>query len=66
VETHSPDDFAVLKMGDIIEPVDGNIIEDTTEISQNLRKKSLNESLSMTMNRYGRSFEVPIQLQARP
>ena len=41
-------------------------IDDTTEISLNVRKKTLKDKLTMTINRYGRRFEVPIQLQARP
>src|SRR6476661_6847228 len=66
VESHSPADDAGLRKGDIIEAVDGKRIDDTTEISLNVRKKTVNDSLSMTINRYGRRFEVPIQLQARP
>ena len=63
---HSPADDAGLRKGDIIEAVDGKRIDDTTEISLNVRKKTVNDSLTMTINRYGRRFEVPIQLQARP
>jgi len=66
VESHSPADDAGLRKGDIIEAVDGKRIDDTTEISLNVRKKTLKDRLTMTINRYGRRFEVPIQLQARP
>ncbi len=66
VESHSPADDAGLRKGDIIEAVDGKRIDDTTEISLNVRKKTVNDSLTMTINRYGRRFEVPIQLQPRP
>jgi S1-C subfamily serine protease len=66
VESHSPADDAGLRKGDIIEAVDGKRIDDTTEISLNVRKKTVNDSLTMTINRYGRRFEVPIQLQALP
>ena len=66
VESHSPADDAGLRKGDIIEAVDGKRIDDTTEISLNVRKKTINDSLNVTINRYGRRFEVPIQLQARP
>lgn len=66
VESHSPADDAGLRKGDIIEAVDGRRIDDTTEISLNVRKKTVNDSVAMTINRYGRRFEVPIQLQARP
>jgi S1-C subfamily serine protease len=66
VESQSPADDAGLRKGDIIEPVDGKRIDDNTEISLNVRKKTVNDSLTLTINRYGRRFEVPIQLQARP
>src|SRR6266536_1267568 len=66
VESHSPADDAGLRKGDIIEAVDSKRIDDTTEISINVRKKTLSDKLTMTINRYGRRFEVPIQLQARP
>ena len=66
VESHSPADDAGLRKGDIIEAVDGKRIDESTEISLNVKKKSVNESLTMTINRYGKRFEVPIQLQARP
>jgi len=52
--------------GDIIEAVDGKRVDDNTEISLNVRKKTINDSLTMTINIYGRRSEVPIQLQARP
>jgi serine protease Do len=66
VESHSPADEAGLRKGDIIETVDGKRVDETTEISLNVRKKAINDSLTVTINRYGRRFEVPIQLQARP
>ena len=66
VESHSPADDAGLRKGDIIEVVDGRTIDDSTEISLNVRKKTVTDSLTMTINRYGRRFEVPIQLQPRP
>ena len=66
VESHSPADDAGLRKGDIIEAVDGKRIDESTEISLNVRKKTINDSLAMTINRYGRRYEVPIQLQARP
>ena len=66
VEPHSPADDAGLRKGDIIEAVDGKRIDDTTQISLNVRKKNITYKLTMSVNRYGRRFEVPIQLQARP
>ena len=66
VEPYSPADDAGLRKGDIIEEVDGNRIDDTVEISLKIRKKNINDKLTIAINRYGRRFEVPIQLQARP
>jgi len=66
VEANSPADDAGLRKGDIIEAVDNKRIDDTTEISINVRKKTLRDKLTMTINRYGKRYEVPIQLQARP
>ena len=65
VEPYSPADDAGLRKGDIIEAVDGKRIDNTTEISLNVRKKNINDKLTVSINRYGRRFEVPIQLQAR-
>ena len=66
VEPHSPADYAGLRKGDIIEAIDGSRIDDTVEISLNLRKKNVSDKLTMSVNRFGRRFEVPIQLQNRP
>ena len=66
VESHSPADYAGLRKGDIIEAVDGKRIDYTVEISLNLRKKNISDKLLMSVNRYGRRFEVPIQLQNKP
>src|ERR671923_1477609 len=65
VEPYSPADDAGLRKGDIIEAVDGKRIDNTTEISLNVRKKNINDKLMVSINRYGRRFEVPVQLQAR-
>jgi S1-C subfamily serine protease len=66
VEPNSPADDAGLRKGDIIEEVDGKRIDDTQEISLKVRKKNINDKLMLTINRYGRHFELPIQLKARP
>lgn len=66
VESGSPADDAGLRKGDIIEVVDGKRTDDTTEISLNVRKKAIKDKVTMTINRYGRRFEVPIQLRAQP
>jgi serine protease Do len=66
IEPHSPADYAGLRKGDIIEAIDGKKIDDTVEISLNLRKKKITDRIIMSVNRYGRRLEVPIQLQNRP
>ena len=66
VESHSPADYAGLRKGDIIEAVDGRRIEDTSDISLSVRKKSINDKLVITINRYGSRFEVDIRLRAQP
>ena len=66
VERNSPADDAGLRKGDIIEAVDGRRIEDTSDISLSVRKKSINDKLVITINRYGSRFEVDIRLRAQP
>jgi S1-C subfamily serine protease len=66
VEPHGPADYAGLRKGDIIEAVDGKRIDDTVEISLNLRKKNITDRIIMGVNRYGRHFEVLVQPQNRP
>jgi S1-C subfamily serine protease len=66
VEPHSPADYAGLRKGDIIEAVDRKRIDDTVEISLNLRKKNITDRIIMSVNRYGQRFEVSIQPQNRP
>lgn len=66
VEPYSPADNAGLRKGDIIEAIDGKRIDDPSQISSNIRKKSVNDSIGITVNRYGRSFEVQIKLDAHP
>jgi serine protease Do len=66
VEPYSPADDAGLRKGDIIEEIDGNRINDPSQLSSQVRKKHISDQVSMIINRYGRRFEVPLQLQARP
>jgi S1-C subfamily serine protease len=66
VERNSPADDAGLRKGDIIEAVDGRRIEDTSDISLSVRKKSINDKLVITINRYGSRFEVDVRLRAQP
>jgi S1-C subfamily serine protease len=66
VELYSPADNAGLRKGDIIESIDGKRINDPSQISSNIRKKSVNDSIGITVNRYGKIFEVLVKLDAHP
>ena len=66
VESQSPADYADLRKGDIVEAIDGRKITDPSQMSSNIRKRSINEKIIMTNNRYGRRFDCQIQLLARP
>lgn len=66
VESQSPADYADLRKGDIVEAIDGKKITDPSQMSSNIRKRSINEKIIMTINRYGRQFDCQIQLLARP
>jgi serine protease Do len=67
VEPYSPADNAGLRRGDIIEEIDGNKIESPSQISSYIRKKkTVNDRVTVIVNRYGRVFEVPFQMEARP
>ncbi|HEX2013949.1 MAG TPA: trypsin-like peptidase domain-containing protein [Nitrososphaera sp.] len=66
VEPYSPADDAGLRKGDIIEEIDGSRVEDPSQIASHVRGKRLNERLTLTVNRYGRQLQVPVQLDVRP
>ena len=66
VEPYSPADDAGLRKGDIVEEIDGNRINDPAQIASHVHKKPANEQLTLTVNRYGRQFQVPIPVDERP
>jgi PDZ domain-containing secreted protein len=54
-----------LRRGDIIEEIDGNKIESPSQISSYIRKKKMvNDRVTVIVNRYGRVYEVPFQMEA--
>src|ERR671923_1225607 len=50
VEPYSPADNVGLRKGDIIEAIDGKRIDDPSQISSNIRKKSVNDGIRITVN----------------
>lgn len=67
VEPYSPAENAGLRRGDIIEEIDGNKIESPSQISSYIRKKKVaTDRVTVTVNRYGRVYEIPFQMEARP
>jgi len=67
VEPFSPADNAGLRRGDIIEEIDGNKIQSPSQISSYItKKKTINDGVTIIVNRYGRVFEVPFQMEAHP
>ncbi len=66
VEPYSPADDAGLRRGDVIEQVDRERIEDPSQIASAVRKKKANDTVNITVNRYGRQFQVGVQVDERP
>jgi len=66
VEQDSPADYAGIRGGDIIEEVDNGKIYGPSELSAHITRKKKNDQLNVTINRYGRVFDVPIHVQAHP
>ena len=66
VEPYSPADDAGLRKGDIIEGIDGDRVEDPSQIASHVRKKQVDDRLTLTVNRYGRQLQIPVQVDERP
>lgn len=66
IEPYSPADDAGLRKGDVIEQVDGERIEDPSQIAGAVKKKKVNDTVTVSVNRYGRQFQVGVQVDERP
>lgn len=66
VEPYSPADDAGLRKGDIVEEIDGKRVDDPAQIASHVHKKQVNDQMTLTVNRYGRLFQVPVPVDERP
>ena len=67
IEPFGPADNAGLRRGDIIEEINGNKIENPSQISSYIRKKKIvNDIITITINRYGRVYDMQIKLEPQP
>lgn len=66
VEEYSPAADAGIRQGDIIEEIDEKRIEEITELSSRIKKKKVNEKTLLSVNRYGRRFDISVTLENQP
>ena len=67
VEPFGPADNAGLRRGDIIEEINGNKIDNPSQVSSYIRKKKIvNDTVTITINRYGRVYDVRLKLEPHP
>jgi serine protease Do len=65
VEEYSPAADAGIRPGDIIE-VDEKRIEEITDLSSRIKKKKANDKTLLSVNRYGRQFNISVILENQP
>ncbi|MGE5634805.1 MAG: S1C family serine protease [Deltaproteobacteria bacterium] len=66
VEEYSPAADAGIRPGDIIEEIDEKRIQEITELSSRIKKKKANENTLLSVNRYGRRFNISVTLENQP
>ena len=66
VEEYSPAADAGIRPGDIIEDIDEKRIQEITELSSQIKKKKANENTLLSVNRYGRRFNISVTLENQP
>jgi serine protease Do len=66
VEEYSPAADAGIRPGDIIEEIDKKRIEEITDLSSRIKKKKANENTLLSVNRYGRRFNISVTLENQP
>jgi serine protease Do len=67
VEPFGPADNAGLRRGDIIEEINENKIDNPSQVSAYIRKKKIvNDTVTITINRYGRVYDVHLKLEPHP
>jgi S1-C subfamily serine protease len=66
VEPYSPADDAGLRRGDVIEQIDGNVVDDPSQVASHVKDKKPGNRIAVTLNRYGRQFQVGVDVDERP
>ena len=66
VEKFSPAEDAGIRVGDIIEEIDEERIEEITKFSTRIKNKKVNENTRLSINRYGRKFTISVALENKP
>jgi S1-C subfamily serine protease len=66
VEEYSPAADAGIRPGDIIEEVDEKRVEEIIDLSSRIKKKKAKENTLLSVNRYGRQFNISVTLDNQP
>ncbi|HET6508374.1 MAG TPA: trypsin-like peptidase domain-containing protein [Baekduia sp.] len=66
VETGGPAESAGLQAGDVVKRIDGQAVQDPTELSTIINSKAPGNKIKLTVERNGQSQEVDVTLQNRP